>query len=179
MLMREQRIALRCLISAGIVMVLVFWLAAWVLGQDAVNQRTVITERRNVSGRVLPPTMTQYRGIKIGLTAKEVRDLIDRSPESADDTGYFYVFSDSETAQILLDKEKKVRAIAVTYLGKDAEAPTYEAVFGKDVPLKRSADGRIYNMVKYPELGIWIAYSSLGPEAKDPMVSITIQSLES
>lgn len=177
MLMREQRVVLRYLVTGGVLLVLVFWLASRSFAQEVAQQKPVTGPA--VSKSATPsPVMTEYRGIKIGLTADNVRELIDEKPQSSDDRGYFYVFSDSETAQILIDSDKKVRAIAVTYLGKDANAPTYEAVFGKDVPIKRAADGRVYNMVTYPDAGYWVAYSSLGPEAKDPLVSITIQSTE-
>ena len=177
MLIREQRVVLKYLLMVGVLMILVTWLASRSFAQEVAQQKAVTGPTASKSGTPAP-VMTEYRGVKIGLTAGNVRDLIDEKPQSEDDSGYFYVFSDSETAQILLDDNKRVRAIAVTYLGKDANAPTYEAVFGKDMPVKHSADGRVYNMVTYPKSGFWVAYSSLGPEAKNPLISITIQSTD-
>ena len=65
--------------------------------------------------------------------------------------------------------------MSVTYSGNDSNAPTYEDLFGKDVAIKMTPDGKVYNLVNYPEAGFWVAYyKSPGENA---MVTITIQKL--
>ena len=109
------------------------------------------------------------------MTADEVRDKIDKKPKIEDKDGFYYIFSDDESMQILLDENKKVKVISIIYSGDNSEAPTYEAVFGKDVPLEQSADGRVYKLIRYPESGFWVAYSS-GAGERAP-VTVTIQKL--
>jgi hypothetical protein len=124
---------------------------------------------------VLQPVLTDYKGIKIGMTAEEVRAKLDKKPQSADDSGFYYVFSDKESAQIGLDENKKVRLISVMYSGKDANAPKYEDVFGKDVPATETVGGGVYNLVRYPEAGFWVAYNRTAGD--NPLVTVTIQKL--
>lgn len=123
----------------------------------------------------LQPVYTEYKGVRIGMTADEVRGKIDKKPKIEDKDGYYYVFSDNEAMQIVLDENKKVKVISIMYSGENSGAPTYEGVFGKEVPLETSPDGRIYNLVRYPEAGYWVSYSSSAGE--NPTVTITIQQL--
>lgn len=123
----------------------------------------------------LQPVYTEYKGVRIGMTADEMRAKIDKKPKIEDKDGYYYVFSDNEALQIVLDENKKVKVISIMFSGENSGAPTYESVFGKEVPLEPNADGRIYNLVRYPEAGYWVAYSSSTGE--NPTVTITIQQL--
>ena len=125
----------------------------------------------------LQPVMTDYKGVKIGMTADEVRDKLDKKPKVADKTGFYYIFSDNETAQIGLDKDKKVRVISAMYSGKDANAPKYEDVFGKDVPMQTKPNGRVYNLVRYPDAGFWVAYNRSAGD--NPTTTVTIQKMRS
>ena len=124
---------------------------------------------------VLQPVFTEYKGIVIGMSADEVREKIDKKPKIEDKDGFYYTFSDDESMQIVLDENKKVKVISVIYSDGNTNAPTYETVFGKDVPLEPGADGRVYKLIRYPESGYWVAYSSGAGEK--PTVTVTIQKL--
>jgi hypothetical protein len=139
---------------------------------DAVQIDAVQTEKPTPA---LQPVYTEYKGVRIGMTADEVRAKIDKKPKIEDKDGYYYIFSDNEALQIVLDEDKKVKVISVMYSGENSNAPTYESVFGKEVPLETAQDGRIYNLVRYPAAGYWVAYSSSAGE--NPTVTITIQQL--
>lgn len=117
------------------------------------------------------PFMKDYRGVKIGMAADEVREKLG-SAKSEDKDGFFYVFSDTETAQIMLDGEKKVSVISIDYSGEHQNTPKFEDVFGKSVKAESQANGSVYKMIRYPDAGFWVAYSRLAGDK--PMVSITI-----
>lgn len=117
------------------------------------------------------PVMKDYKGVKINMTADEVRQKLGEA-KSEDKDGFFYVFSETETAQIMLDGDKKVRVISVDFSGEHPSPPKFEDVFGKNAKPEPKPDGAIYKMVRYPDDGMWIAYSRLGGEK--PMISITI-----
>ena len=117
------------------------------------------------------PIMKDYRGVKIGMAADEVREKLG-SAKSEDKDGFFYVFSETETAQIMLDGEKKVSVISIDYSGEHQNPPKFEDVFGKSVKADAQSNGAVYKMVRYPDAGFWVAYSRLAGDK--PMVSITI-----
>ena len=148
------------------------WLSISALAQtEAAKIDVQETEKQAVS----QPVLTEYKGIKIGMTSEEVRETIDKKPKVEDKDGFYYVFSDEETAQIGLDADKKVRVISVMYMGKDADVPKYEDVFGKDVAATETEGGGVYNLVRYPEAGFWVAYNRTTGD--NPMVTITIQKM--
>lgn len=181
MIAREERAWFRYVIVGGVILLLLAWLASRTFAQAAseMKQNSVIAPAAvgQLDTKASAPVFTDYRGVKIGASADEVKELLDEKPESDDGNALLFDFSDGEMAQIVLDGNKKVRLIAVTYTGKNAKAPTYQSVFGASVPVKEMADGRVYNMVQYPEAGYWVAYSSLAPSNDERMVAITIQKL--
>ncbi|MCE7963277.1 MAG: hypothetical protein DYH05_12370 [Acidobacteria bacterium ACB1] len=120
--------------------------------------------------------MSEFRGIKIGMSKDDVKKTIDKDPVVSDDSGFYYVFSDTESAQISLDDKKKVRAIAVMYSAVDASTPKLTDVLGKDATVKPAADGQVYDMVRYPEAGFWISYNRSGGDS--PRVTIMIQRID-
>lgn len=143
---------------------------------NAVSQTDVKTTTvQEEQPAVLQPVFTEYRGIVIGMTADEVREKLNKKPKIEDKDGFYYVFSDDEALQIVLDENKKVKVISIIYSGENTNIPTYEAVFGKDVPLEQSADGRVYKLIRYPDSGFWVAYSSGAGE--NPTVTVTIQKM--
>ena len=125
---------------------------------------------------VLQPMVTEYKGIKIGTTADEVRELLDEKPEVADNNGFYYIFSDREAVQISLDADKKVKMIATIYMGEKAEAPKFADVFGSEMTVEKQENGRIYQQVNYPDAGYWVSYSRIMIEEK-PMVTVTMQKM--
>ena len=162
----------------GVAGVLIFLLSAVVFGQTTTPTPTEAEKpsaimQENTQKAVLQPVMTDYKGIKIGMTADEVRDKLDTKPKVSDKDGYYYVFSDEESAQITLDKNKKVRVISIMYSGKDTSAPKYEDVFGADVPVAEKPSGRIYNLVRYPAAGYWVAYNRSAGDS--PTTTVTMQ----
>ncbi len=136
------------------------------------NVKTTVVEKKTA---VLQPVFTEYKGVMIGMTAEEVRSKIDKKPKIEDKDGFYYVFSDNEAMQIVLDENKKVKVISIMYSGENTNTPTYEAVFGKEVPLEANPDGRVYKMVRYPQSGFWVAYNNSAGE--NPTITITIQKL--
>ena len=118
----------------------------------------------------LPPVFKEYRGIKIGMSADEVRKLVDKLRDKGDKQDFF-VLSDTETAQVFYDKEGKVRAISIDYLGKGSDPPMPVEVLGEEI--QRKSDGSMYGLKRYPAAGFWIAYNRTAGD--DPTVTITMQ----
>lgn len=116
------------------------------------------------------PPYSAYRGVSIGTLAAEARTKLGKPKETADDQD-FYIFSDSESAQIYYDAAKKVTAISVTYTGKLDKVPDPASVFGEAVEAK--ADGSISKLVRYPKAGFWISYNKTAGD--DPLVMIAMQ----
>src|ERR1043166_973681 len=65
---------------------------------------------------VQPPIYSEYRGVRIGMTATGVRAKLGEPVQKADD-GDFYSFSDNETAQIAYDAAHIVKTVSVDYPG--------------------------------------------------------------
>jgi hypothetical protein len=118
------------------------------------------------------PVFTDYRGIRIGMTANEVRNKLDGIKE-----GKFqdlFSVSDKESAQIYYDKSNKVMAISVDYIGDNDNAPSPETVLGASIQAK--PDGSMYQLKRYPDAGYWVSYNRTA--GNKPIVSITMQKLE-
>lgn len=122
------------------------------------------------SAMELQPVFSEYRGIKIGMTADEVRKLVDKLRDKGEKQDFF-VLSDTETAQVFYDKEGKVRAISIDYLGKGSDPPMPVEVLGEEIQPK--SDGSMYGLKRYPSAGFWIAYNRTAGD--DPTVTITMQ----
>jgi hypothetical protein len=127
-----------------------------------------------VKAPVLMPVMKAYKEITIGMTADEVKEKLGKA-EVADATGFYYEFSDDESAQIALDADKKVSAVAVIYKVKGGGAPKIEDVLGADPSLVPNENGSVYKLVRYPEAGFWVAYNRTAGD--DAVVTVTIQKL--
>jgi len=174
---KSERFELRSFVAVVFFLGLICCLSAVSFGQtEATAQNEIKKDVVNeVKPAVLQPVFTEYKGITIGLTADEVRDKINKKPKIEDKDGFYYVFSDNEAMQIVLDENKKVKVISIIYSGENSGAPTYEAVFGKDVPFEKNPDGRVYKLIRYPESGYWVAYSSSAGE--NSTITVTIQKL--
>lgn len=120
------------------------------------------------------PAMQDYRGVAIGMTADEVRGKLG-SAKTEDKDGFFYVFSDTETAQIMMDADQKVRVISIDFMSDHKNPPSFNDVFGADEKAEPKPDGGIYKMIRYPDAGMWVAYSRLGGD--QPVISITINKM--
>lgn len=119
------------------------------------------------------PVFLDYRGVKIGWLADEVRKKLG-SPANKGDEQDFYVFNEKETCQIFYDKEtSKVTAISVDFMSGASEVITPQQVFGEDIQAK--PDGSKSRLVRYPKAGFWVSYNRTGGDT--PIVTVTIQKL--
>lgn len=132
--------------------------------------QTTADKKSAESAMELQPVFSEYRGIKIGMTADEVRKLVDKLRDKGEMQDFF-VLSDTETAQVFYDKDGRVRAISIDYLGKGSDPPMPVEVLGEEIQPK--ADGSIYDLNRYPSAGFWVSYHRTAGD--DPTVTITIQ----
>jgi hypothetical protein len=117
------------------------------------------------------PLYSDFRVVRLGMTAEEVRSGLG-NPVLKDDEMDYFVLSENLTAQIVYDQAHKAKAISVDYAG-GVGAPGYRAVVGPE--LQNRADGSAYQMVRYPAQGFWVSYNrSTGPLF---VVTITIQKM--
>jgi hypothetical protein len=115
------------------------------------------------------PLVTDYRGVRIGMTADEVQAKFGKGMRI--DEQEFFVFNERETLQIAYDKTNKVMGISVDFLG-GVGAPDYRMVVGPDITVR--PDGSMYKMVRYDQLGFWVSYNRTSNHSV-LMVTITIQ----
>jgi outer membrane protein assembly factor BamE (lipoprotein component of BamABCDE complex) len=120
------------------------------------------------------PAWQNYKGVTIGMTADEVRQKLG-APKSEDADGYFYLFSEMENAQFLLDAGKKVRTISVVFAAENTASPKFTDVFGNGVTPEPKPDGSIFKMVRYQDAGYWVSYNRMAGEKA--MVIVMIQKL--
>jgi hypothetical protein len=116
------------------------------------------------------PLFSEYKGIRLGITAKEVRDKLGDPTIKGDDQD-FYAFSETETAQFAYDKLLKVVTISIDYTG--AGAPDYRNVVGQSI--EERPDGGLYKLVRYEARHLWVSYSRTA--GTQPIVTITIQKM--
>ena len=116
------------------------------------------------------PVLTDYRGVRIGMMAEEVRAKLDRLEKG--EAQDFLVLSERESAQIYYDKSGKVTAISIDYFD-NSNAPSPDVVLG--VALEAKADGSMYQLNRYPEAGYWVSYNRTAGDK--PIVTITMQKM--
>jgi len=118
------------------------------------------------------PLYSDYKGVRIGMTAEEVRAKLGK-PELAGDDQDYYIVSQTETAQVVYDAAHKAKAISVDYVDGTG-APDFKLVVGPD--LQSKPDGSMHKIVFYESLGFWVSYNRSAGSV--PMVSITIQRMQ-
>ena len=116
--------------------------------------------------------IAEYRGIFIGDTRDEVHQKLGKPEHEYADEDNFEL-SESESARVFYDADKKVKAIVVTYAGKIDAAPKPNEVLGE--PVSAGPDGGMYKMVRAEDKGFWVSYVKSGGES--PSVIITVQAL--
>jgi hypothetical protein len=120
------------------------------------------------------PAWQSYKGITIGMTTAEVKQKLGGAKsETADD--WSYKFSDTETAEIILDAGKKVRAVTVMFSEDHQNPPKFEDVFGKGAKAEPKSDGSVYKLIRFTDAGYWVSYSRLAGDKA--MVIVMIQKL--
>jgi hypothetical protein len=119
------------------------------------------------------PVFLDYRGVKIGWLADEVRKKLG-DPANKGDEQDFYVFNEKETCQIFYDKAtKKVTAISVDFTNGATQVITPQQVFGEDIEAK--PDGSKTRLVRYPKAGFWVSYNRTAGDT--PLITVTIQKM--
>jgi hypothetical protein len=118
------------------------------------------------------PVFLDYRGVKIGWVADEVRKKLG-NPANKGEEQDFYMFGEKETCQVLYDKTSKVTAISVDFMSGASEVITPQQVFGANIDSK--PDGSMYKLVRYPKAGYWVSYSRTAGDT--PIITVTIQKL--
>ncbi|HEV8590358.1 MAG TPA: hypothetical protein VGQ72_15930 [Pyrinomonadaceae bacterium] len=114
------------------------------------------------------PLFSEYKGIRLGMTAEQVRAKLGNPTLKADDQDY-YAFSETESAQFAYNAMHKVVTISIDYTG--AGAPDYRNVVG--APVEQMADGSLYKLVRYEARGFWVSYS----RTTSGVVTVTIQKI--
>ena len=137
------------------------------------EQASYVKEASPTQAAASAPFLKEYRKASIGMTADTLRDAWGK-PENEYSDGLFYELSESEMVQIALGPEKKITAIAITFI-KGKGAPSFAQVFGEGVTPENRENGSVYRMVRYPDAGYWVAYYA-GPAEKAD-VSLTMQKL--
>ena len=128
----------------------------------AVNAGPVVTQQ---------PLYTDYKGVRLGMTAEEVKTKLGSPTFSDKDLGYF-VFSETETAQTGYDAAGRVTIISVDYQN-GVGAPPPRAIVGAE--LETRENGSAYKVVYYENQGFSVSYGrTAGPVI---IVSVTIQKL--
>ena len=120
--------------------------------------------------QIQQPLYTEYRGIRLGMTAAEARAKLGEPAMKSNEQDYF-VLSPNETTQIVYDAFQKVMTISTDYTG-GVGAPDYRAVVGHGMLLQRP-DGSLFRMVQYQSAGMWVSYNKSATVV--PVVTITIQ----
>lgn len=120
----------------------------------------------------IAPVYKDFMGVTLGMSAEEVRTKLGHLKDKGESQDFF-VFSESQSAQIAYDDQGKVIVISVDYVSKGANAPSPETVLGEAVQPK--PDGSIYQLKRYPKAGYWVAYNRTAGD--DAIVTVTMQKL--
>lgn len=114
-----------------------------------------------------------YRGVHLGMTSDEVRKLLGEPKDKGDEQDFF-IFNETEIAQIVYDKTHKVITISADFMTQSNSVLTAKQVFGAEIEAK--ADGSIYRMVRYPKAGYWLSYNRTS--GTSPMTTVTLQKIQ-
>ena len=139
--------------------------------QDQAKTTRSPSEQIELAGR-RNPRFAEYRGLRIGMTATDVRQTLGK-PKSKDKEQDFFVLAENESAQIFYDEHEKVYAISIDFSGRNNNAPTPRDVLGEDITAR--ADGSMYGRKQYSEAGYWVSYSRTSGDP--PQITITIQKI--
>jgi hypothetical protein len=116
------------------------------------------------------PLLREYRGVRLGMTAEEARLKLG-APADKSDQQDFYIFSETESAQIFYDASHKVMAVSAQYAGDGAGTPSAKSILGTDVEPRE--DGSTYKLVKYERAGCWVSYSRTAGDL--PVVTVSMK----
>lgn len=142
--------------------------------QDAISKNTPAETKQPAqpASAVAAPVYKDFMGVTLGMSAQDIRSKLGHVKNKGERQDFF-VFSESQTAQIVYDEKGQATTISVDYLSKGADAPSPESVLGEAVQAK--PDGSIFQMKRYPEAGYWVAYSRTA--GNNPIVTVTMQKI--
>ena len=153
------------------IMAMVLLLCVIGLGAIATGQARRTATALSRGSTVQHPLFTEYKSVRLGMTAAEARAKLG-NPELKESDQDYYIISDNETVQIAYNPAGKIVTISVDYMG-GVGAPDPKAVVGGD--LKQMPSGSLYRMVRYDGEGYWVSYNrSAGPVF---VVTITMQKI--
>ncbi len=130
------------------------------------------TKTAKAHAQVQQPLYREYRGVRLGMTATEVRAKLG-DPAMKSDEQDFYLMSPNETAQIAYNATHNVTTISVDYSG-GVGAPDYKNVVGEG--LLERPDGSLFRMMTYDAERFWVSYNKTATTV--PIVTITIGALK-
>ena len=166
----NQRFYLRTLAELVLLALVVFALGSLIVHARKNTPKTAPAAQTTAnSADADGPLLRDYRGVTLGMTAEEARRKLGE-PADKSDAQDFYVFSETESAQIFYDAARQVLAISAQYAGGGA-APDAKTVLGSDVPAQE--DGSAYKMVEYKRAGCWVSYSRTSGDA--PVVTVSMK----
>jgi hypothetical protein len=122
------------------------------------------------NSQVQQPLYREYRGVRLGMTAAEARAKLGEPAMKSDDQD-FYIFSATETAQIVYSAQKVV-TISTDYAG--GVVPDFKSVVGDN--LEQRPDGSLFRMVLYDSEHFWVSYNKSASAM--PVVTITIGTMK-
>lgn len=155
---------------AVLVMFVMSTVVVFVWGANGQAQKTRAAIN-NAGAVTQQPLYTDYKGVRLGMTIEEARTKLGKATFSDKDLDY-YIISETETVQIAIDAQRKVKAISIDYLNGTG-APDPKVVVGAE-PVT-TPDGSLYKMVRYESQGFWVSYSrTAGPVI---IVTVTIQKM--
>lgn len=111
------------------------------------------------------PLYAEYKGVRLGMSDNEVRAKLGK-PALADNELDYFIFSDTETAQVTYDASRKTKMISIDY-ADGVGAPDHKTVVGRDLEMR---NGALYKMVRYESLGFWVSYN----RTAGPVITVTI-----
>ena len=120
--------------------------------------------------RAKTASFSGYKGVMIGMPMADARTKLG-DPRDKSDTEDYYVYSDTESVQVLYGTDKTVRVMSINYVGKNAPKPL--DILGEDVEVK--PDGSMNKIIKFPKAGYSISY--LRTPGDDPVTMITVQKI--
>ena len=106
------------------------------------------------------------------MTADEVRKKLGEPKDKGTEQD-FYVFNETETAQIVYDKSQKVVTISADFMTQGPDVLTAKQVFGSDIDAK--PDGSVYKLVRFPKAGYWLSFNRTS--GATPMTTVTLQKI--
>ena len=119
------------------------------------------------------PAFSEFKGVRIGMTADEARKKLGSPRDKAADQD-LYVFNDTQAVQVYYDKGGVVTAISIDFMTGASAIPSAKEVLGSEADAR--TDGSLYKMVRYPKAGYWVSYSRTA--GSSPTITVTMQKIE-